>query len=68
MKNRSFSCGSRFTLAVTALLLCSGCQSFRWGERTSQDYEELNRTKQAESHYWPALKPDRSMLDPAWTP
>ncbi len=57
-----------FALSLALLFLNTGCQSFRWGERSSQDLDDLNQTKIAESHYWPALKPDRTLQDPAWTP
>jgi len=48
------------------ILYCAGCQSFRWGERSGRDLEEVIKEKEAESRYW--MKPDRSLQDPLWTP
>jgi hypothetical protein len=50
------------------LLLCAGCQSIRWGEHSTEDLKDLAATKGAESHCWPAFKPDRNLQDPLWTP
>ena len=51
-----------------ALWLCAGCGTFRWGERTGDDWQEISEDKQYESHFWPDTKPKRSMQDPRWTP
>ena len=55
-------------LLTTLTLICCGCQDFRSGERSSEEVDQLNAAKMAESHYWPAYKPDRSLEDPLWTP
>jgi len=48
------------------LVLLVGCGTFRWGQR--EDLGDVTSTKERESHYWPAFKPDRDLQDPLWTP
>ena len=56
------------TLALfgAILVLLVGCGTFRWGQR--DELGEVASTKERESHYWPAFKPDRDLQDPLWTP
>lgn len=68
MKREIFHWKISIALSLVVVLLGTGCQSFRWGTRSSEELDDMNKTKAAESHYWPALKPERSMQDPAWTP
>jgi len=59
--------GSIAILGFGALLiLLTGCGTFRWGHR--DDLDDVTSTKERESHYWPAFKPDRDLNDPVWTP
>lgn len=68
MKPNALNHDLQLALVCIPIFLCAGCQSFRWGERSIQDLEELTATKETESRYWPEFKPERSLQDPAWTP
>jgi hypothetical protein len=46
MKIRSLRYALAFALHICAIVLCAGCQSFRWGERTSGDLERIATIKE----------------------
>lgn len=50
MKRRYLRSVFELAFYLGVLALCAGCQSFRWGERTSDDLADTARVREVYSH------------------
>jgi hypothetical protein len=61
MKNARVRYASKIALHVCAIMLCAGCQSLRWGERSTDELDEITKAREVYSN------PNRSFDDgPYW--
>jgi hypothetical protein len=67
MKRKSLRGSITFIICCTVVSFGSGCGTFRWGERTTDDWDEITKDQAWESHYWADFK-KRGLQNPRWTP
>jgi hypothetical protein len=49
MKNGRVRYACKFALHLCVIVLCAGCQSFRWGERSSDELEDTAKVREVYS-------------------
>jgi hypothetical protein len=49
MKDKRVRYAFKFGLHLSVIVMCAGCQSFRWGERSSDDLEDTAKAREVYS-------------------